>query len=317
LQGLIQSSNLILPEYGLYYLSFELQRLKFEGRGTTISGITKKQLKDTSFPLPPYNEQRRIVAKIEELFSELDKGIENIKAAKEQLKVYRQAVLSHAFQGKLTEQWREENRDRLQTADDLLAGIKGEREARYQQQLDQWKVAVKKWEADAKPGKKPSKPRAPKPLSKLTDEELDELPPLPGVWIWDKLGWMTCGVEYGTSAKSSESGKVPVLRMGNIQIAKFDYTDLVFTSDEEEIAKYSLRDGDVLFNRTNSPELVGKTAIYRGEQPAIFAGYLIRVNQIESVVDAQYLNLFLNSHIAKQQGNKVSELKLISSKFQP
>lgn len=114
LQGLIAPPELILPEFGLHYLSFALQALKHEGRGTTISGITKKQLKDTTFPLPPLNEQKRIVTKIEELFSELDKGIENLKTAREQLKIYRQAVLKHAFEGKLTAGWRDRN------------GIKGE-----------------------------------------------------------------------------------------------------------------------------------------------------------------------------------------------
>ena len=64
-------------------------------------------------------------------------------------------------------------------------------------------------------------------------------------------------------------------------------------------------DGDVLFNRTNSPELVGKTAIYKGERPAVFAGYLIRVNHIPTIVDGQFLNLFLNTHIARQYGNNV------------
>ena len=96
-----------------------------------------------------------------------------------------------------------------------------------------------------------------------------------------------------------------MLRMGNIQNAKIDWTDLVYTSDKTEIEQYLLHPGDVLFNRTNSPELVGKTAIYRGDQPALFAGYLIRVNHIGNAVDSQYLNLFLNSHVAKQHGNKV------------
>ena len=116
---------------------------------------------------------------------------------------------------------------------------------------------------------------------------------------------MTCGVEYGTSAKSSESGKVPVLRMGNIQNMNFDWSDLVYTSDTEEITRYSLKEGDVLFNRTNSPELVGKTAIYKGERSAAFAGYLIRINQIECIVDSRYLNFYLNSYTAKQYGNRV------------
>ena len=116
---------------------------------------------------------------------------------------------------------------------------------------------------------------------------------------------MTCGVEYGTAAKSSKSGTVPVLRMGNIQKGRFDWSDLVYTSDGNEISEYLLQDGDVLFNRTNSPELVGKTAIFKGERQAIFAGYLIRVNQIRAVVENQYLNLFLNSDVARQYGDSV------------
>ena len=116
---------------------------------------------------------------------------------------------------------------------------------------------------------------------------------------------MTCGVEYGTSAKSAQTGDVPVLRMGNIRDTRFDWSDLAYTSDLDEIKKYRLHDGDVLFNRTNSPELVGKTAIYRGARPAIFAGYLIRINHMRSVVESQYLNLFLNSPVARHYGNSV------------
>ncbi|ATY79222.1 type I restriction endonuclease subunit S [Aeromonas veronii] len=132
-----------------------------------------------------------------------------------------------------------------------------------------------------------------------------ELPGLPEGWAWGRLGFMTCGVEYGTAAKSSETGKVAVLRMGNIQNSRFDWQDLVYTDDADEIAKYSLRHDDVLFNRTNSPELVGKAAIYKSEQPALFAGYLIRLNQIGSIAKAQFVNLFLASHVAKQHGSKV------------
>ena len=73
------------------------------------------QIGEFEILIPPPLEQHRIVAKIEELFSELDKGIESLKTAREQLKVYRQAVLKHAFEGKLTAQWREENKDKLET----------------------------------------------------------------------------------------------------------------------------------------------------------------------------------------------------------
>jgi type I restriction enzyme S subunit len=101
-------------------------------------------------------------------------------------------------------------------------------------------------------------------------------------------------ISYGSSAKSSPRGSVAVLRMGNIQDGRLDWSNLVYTSSAKEIEKFSLRDGDVLFNRTNSPELVGKTATYRSEMPAIAAGYLIVVRCSERIVP-QLLTYFLNS----------------------
>ena len=202
LQGLVQNPDLVLPEYGLFYLSFQLQRLKFEGRGTTISGITKKQLKDTEFLLPPYQEQHRIVAKIETLFSELDKSVECLKIALMQLNVYRQAVLKHAFEGKLTAQWREENKDKLETPEQLLARIKKEREARYEQQLQEWKAAVKKWEEGGKTAKKPAKPKAPKSPTLLTAEELAALPVLPDGWSWTRFGLLDIELKRGPFGSS-------------------------------------------------------------------------------------------------------------------
>jgi len=99
---------------------------------------------------------------------------------------------------------------------------------------------------------------------------------------------------YGSSAKSSTKGTIPVLRMGNIQKGRLDWQDLVYTSDPAEIEKYQLISGDVLFNRTNSPELVGKTAVYKGERPAIYAGYLIR-GRCKNTLLPDYLNYCLNS----------------------
>lgn len=99
---------------------------------------------------------------------------------------------------------------------------------------------------------------------------------------------------YGSAAKSSQKGEVPVLRMGNIQGGYLDWSDLVYTSDRLEIEKYRLSAGDVLFNRTNSPELVGKTAVFNGEHEAIYAGYLIRV-RCSDCLRPDYLNFCLGS----------------------
>lgn len=124
-------------------------------------------------------------------------------------------------------------------------------------------------------------------------------------WEWRTLGELCDSVEYGSSSKSKKEGKYPVLRMGNIQGGKLDWESLVYTNDQEEFEKYQLKHNDVLFNRTNSPELVGKTAIYKGEMPAIFAGYLIRIHRREDLLDADYLCYFLNSRIAFDYGKTV------------
>ena len=125
-------------------------------------------------------------------------------------------------------------------------------------------------------------------------------------WKWKSLGDLCHRVEYGSAAKSKKEGKIPVLRMGNIQNGRFDWNSLVYSDDEDEIKKYTLRNNDVLFNRTNSPALVGKTAIYKSEMPAIFAGYLIRIHRKESLLDGDYLNYFLNSEIAINHGKTVT-----------
>lgn len=107
-------------------------------------------------------------------------------------------------------------------------------------------------------------------------------------------------LKYGTSKKSELNGLVAVIRMGNLQNGEIDWNNLAYTDDEEDIKKYSLKKGDVLFNRTNSPELVGKTAIYRGEFPAIYAGYLIKLDYNENIINGEYFNYLMNSIRAKE-----------------
>jgi type I restriction enzyme S subunit len=122
---------------------------------------------------------------------------------------------------------------------------------------------------------------------------------LPPSWMKRPLSAICTAFEYGSSQKSEKSGKVPVLRMANIQDGEIDWSELVYSNDDEEIEKYSLAPNTVLFNRTNSPELVGKTAIYRGERPAIFAGYLIRIRAAPEL-DPVFLNLCLNAPSFKE-----------------
>ena len=131
----------------------------------------------------------------------------------------------------------------------------------------------------------------------------DEIPfELPDGWAWARIQSVSEDMPYGTASKSSLYGKIAVLRMGNIQTGEIDYSDLVFSSDEADNIKYALQENDLLFNRTNSAEWVGKTAIYRGNIPAIYAGYLIR---LRTLINAEYLNSVMNSSYAKAYCNSV------------
>lgn len=147
-------------QYAYYFLLSKYQEINTRAKGSGTPHVDPDLLWNYDFPIPPYDEQKLIVTKIEELFSELDSGIASLKAAQQQLKIYRQALLKHAFEGKLTEQWRKDNADKLETPEQLLARIQTERETRYQQQLNDWKQAVKDWEVKGKEGKKPCKPKS-------------------------------------------------------------------------------------------------------------------------------------------------------------
>ncbi|EIV3314484.1 restriction endonuclease subunit S [Escherichia coli] len=104
-------------------------------------------------------------------------------------------------------------------------------------------------------------------------------------------------VNYGTSAKASiDSGEYPILRMGNITYqGRWDFTDLKYLDlSVKEKDKYLVKEGDLLFNRTNSKELVGKTAVYEEDRPMAFAGYLIRVRP-NYIGNNYYISGYLNS----------------------
>ncbi len=120
---------------------------------------------------------------------------------------------------------------------------------------------------------------------------------VPEGWEWARIFSISNELPYGTAKKSSPTGKVIVLRMGNIQNGEVDYSDIVYSSDDYDIEKYRLIKGDLLFNRTNSSEWVGKTSIYRGDFPAIYAGYIIR---LRTPLNSEYLNAVMNSSYAYQ-----------------
>jgi type I restriction enzyme S subunit len=100
-QALIAKNKNVLPGFALYYLAQAVQSFKYQGRGTTISGVTKKQLKELSFPLAPLPEQERIVRRIEELFSDLEAGLASLGRVQMGLQRYKASVLKAACEGRI------------------------------------------------------------------------------------------------------------------------------------------------------------------------------------------------------------------------
>ncbi|HML94733.1 MAG TPA: restriction endonuclease subunit S [Thermodesulfobacteriota bacterium] len=120
-------------------------------------------------------------------------------------------------------------------------------------------------------------------------------------WPMGTIGDLTESTQYGTSSKAGNEGSIPILRMGNITTTgEFEFQDMKFIDLlENEIDKYTVKDGDILFNRTNSPDLVGKTGVYRGEKTYAYAGYLIRLRTNKEAVP-EYIGTYLNSKVGKK-----------------
>jgi type I restriction enzyme, S subunit len=178
---ILEPSKFVLPEYLSIFTKVLTLKIKDNGYARHYQHIEKEFL-----PLAPLPVQRSIISKTEELFSDLDNGIANFKKAQEQLKIYRQAVLKKAFEGELTKEWRAKQ-THLPTAEELLKQIKEERQNHYNQQIEDWKKAVKVWEKNGKVDKKPNKPRKLKELSTFSEDELNEFVDLPENWIWSKV----------------------------------------------------------------------------------------------------------------------------------
>lgn len=254
----------ITPEYlSLIFQSpFHLSYLLKNAKGTAQKGIYLNQLKEIPIQIAPLPEQRAIVSKIEQLFSDLDSGIENFKKAQEQLKIYRQAVLKNACEGKLVPTEAElacsEGRD-YEPADVLLERILRERR--------------EKWNGKGK-YKEPVAP------------DTSGLAELPEGWGWTTLEQLSWNSGYGTSEKCDYNFSGPsVLRIPNISEGCITLNDIKFASESTNLNETeSLAYGDMLVIRTNgSKNLIGRAGVVTQifNKPYFFASYLIRFRIVE------------------------------------
>lgn len=281
--------------------------------GTTVHSIEFPALQAFRIPLPPLNEQKRIVAKIEELFSELDAGEESLRRARHQLGIYRQSLLKQAFEGKLTAHWRTQNPDKLESPDQLLARIQAERQARYEQQLKEWEKAVKKWQQGGEKGKRPSKPSEPSIFDRnmIGDHGRIEAPEcwaieLAGNCPTDSLiGLVRSATEQHSGPSGFKYIKMDRIDMlGNVNID----ADVFVECTEDEARRFALRAGDILFNTRNSVELVGKSGIVRRDPdlPTVYNNNLMRI-RLPDCISPIFFGLQLCSQPFRERMERVKK----------
>jgi len=268
----IPNENIVEKRLLFYAIKNIIRELYAQTHGSGMVHVTKPVFEAQEVMIPTdKNLQTSLVKRFDEMLELVEVSRIKVQEAMRSIYKFRQSVLSAAVTGKLTEEWRERNQD-YKSADEILKQIK-------EQRLETGNNKNKLQDI-------------------YTYTEQNDNDQLPEKWSYVSLDKLCDSFSYGTSAKSQTEGKVPVLRMGNLQRGEIDWNSLVYTSDAKEIERYTLKSGDVLFNRTNSPELVGKTSIYRGERPAIYAGYLIKIDNFPQL-NSEYLNYCLNSGYAK------------------
>ena len=278
------------------YLKYWLDAPQFNNwlkprlKGTTQKFAPLGLLRSLPVPLAPPEQQKGIVAKIEELFSHIDAGIEALKKAKQLLKQYRQSVLKAAVTGELTKEWREANKNKLEPASRLLERILKERRQKWEeQQLEQFK-AKGKMPKDDKWKEKYKEP------DNYTDNLLFDIPE---EWHWVYMGQLGDVVGGLTKNKKREQFELqlPYLRVANVYANELRLDDVSKIGVQvNELDRVLLEKGDLLIVEGNgSPDQIGRLAIWNGSiEPCVHQNHLIKV-RLTKKDGGNYLMYWLSS----------------------
>ncbi|MGH8108664.1 MAG: restriction endonuclease subunit S [Arenimonas sp.] len=254
----IRPSLALSSEYFGYYFQTPSYRKSVSelSAGSNINNLKTGDLAAQRFPLPPRAEQTRIVAKLEELLSDLDAGVAELKAAQKKLAQYRQSLLKAAVEGALTAEWRKQNTP-TETGAQLLQRILTERRSRWEAKQ------LAKFEEQNKSPPTDWQKKYPEPVQPDTTN----LPTLPKGWVWAS-GEQLC--EFITKGTTPPKGfdingekNVPFLRVTNLtDHGKLDLADEVFVSKKTHqgfLARSSVYPNDVLMNIVGPP--LGQVAV--------------------------------------------------------
>ena len=302
-KSFVLKSEDILPDYVYWWLKGNKQLAESMASGTTFLELSGSKAKQLPIPIAPPEQQKRIVAKIEELFSHIDAGIEALKKAKQLLKQYRQSVLKAAVTGELTKEWREANKDKLEPASQLLERILKERRQKWEeQQLGQFKAKGKmpkddKWKEKYK-----------EPLGYSYE---GELPDIPDSWAWVSPEQIASTDDYalaigpfGSNLKVSDyrDEGVPLVFVRNIRAHDYSTENAKYVTHKKakELRPHSISAGDVLITKMGEPP--GDASIYPLTAPdAIITADCIKWRFSNLVECPELFVYIINSQIIKDQ----------------
>lgn len=236
-------------DFLLYWILANEQVIQREGTGTTVSGIRLETLRSLPLLLPPSLEQTRIVEKLEELLSDLDAGMAELKDARRKLNRYRQSLLKSAVEGTLTADWRAANGEPEETGTELLQRILSERRAGWEKKQlaklnEQRKAPPKNWRA-----------RYAEPVQ----PDQDKLPTLPENWAWASLDQLLIQLRSGSAETSiREVTPFPILKSSAVRQGSVDFSALNYVTEKQSREENVLALHDLLITRlSGSVEYVG------------------------------------------------------------
>jgi type I restriction enzyme S subunit len=291
----------------LFYLITSLKPYFLsQAAGAAQPNISREKIIATIFPLPPFSEQHRIVARIEQLMARCDE-LETLRKEREEKRLaIHAAAINQLHDAPDGSAWNfiQQHFGELYTVKENVAEL---RKAILQlavmgrlvpQNPDDPPASelLKEIKAEKQRLVKAKKIKKPKPISTITED--GEPFPVPDNWRWVRIAELAESIDYGTSQKTCDDASfVPVYRMGNIVDGQLiDERFKYISPDIEELPRLFLQPNDILFNRTNSYELVGKNALYSGSaNHATFASYLIRIRLLDALMNPLFINQAMNA----------------------
>lgn len=270
---------LIDSKYLYYFLLSKFTYLNTNTRGVGIPHVDPEIFNNLDLPLAPVEQQKIIVAKIEELFSHIDAGIESLKKAKKLLKQYRQSVLKAAVTGELTKEWREQNKDKLEPASQLLERIEKYRDDWIERQVEEGASEAKRLK------------------NKLKKHDFNEIEKefIPDDWVSVSLLKLCLAVVdcHNKTAPYVDEG-IPLIRTTNIRHGVINFERKMKYITEETYDYWSRRcppqAGDILLTR-EAP--MGESAIVPSNIKLCMGQRMMLLRPIHELTDVQYLHLAL------------------------